>query len=162
MQFYQWAIKWGVPPQAMQELVDQITAAVTVNSQQVDARSGTEGNNSKLMELDAMRHGCKLYRNNVGAWQDPETGRVTRYGLGNESKQQNEVSKSSDLIGIRKIVIEPRHVGSVIGQFVAREMKQSNWQYTGDAHELAQANFINFINSMGGDARFDNTGRFEL
>lgn len=106
-----------------------------------------------MVRDEASRKGVHLFRNNVGVLQD-KTGRPVRYGLANESAAMNDVIKSSDLIGIRKFLIQPQHVGHIVGQFVAREMKQPGWQYVGDDHERAQFAFINLVNSCGGDAAF--------
>ena len=77
-----------------------------------------------------------------------------RYGLANESAEQNKAIKSADLIGIRPVLIEPRHVGHTIGQFVSREVKKGGWVYTGKGRETAQMNWVRAIVSRGGDACF--------
>lgn len=105
-----------------------------------------------MVRIEASQKDVHLFRNNVGAWKDGKT--FVRYGLANESEEMNKVIKSSDLIGLRKFLIQPWHVGHIVGQFVAREMKEPGWQYTGDPHEAAQLTFINLINSCGGDAAF--------
>ena len=68
----------------------------------------------------------------------------------------NDAIKSSDLIGIRPVVITEQHVGTVIGQFVAREIKAGDWKYRGSAREKAQGKFLELVASLGGDAAFAN------
>lgn len=114
---------------------------------------GSESRQQSLVRLDAASHGVWLTRNNVGALLDAN-GRPVRYGLCNETKAQNEAVKSADLVGIKPVLIEQRHVGTTIGQFYSREVKHEGWQYTGTQHEVAQLAWANFINSKGGDARF--------
>lgn len=113
----------------------------------------TESDVSNLVRLEAARLGITLWRNNNGAFED-KTGRVIRFGLGNDSAKVSRNFKSSDLIGIRPILITPEHVGMIIGQFVAREIKRPGWKYTGTAQEIGQSNFLQFVISKGGDAAF--------
>lgn len=110
-----------------------------------------------VIKLEASKKGVHLWRNNVGATYTAD-GAFLRYGLANESAQVNKVIKSSDLIGLRPILITPEMVGYTIGQFVAREVKKTNWRFTGTPREEAQLRFINLINSMGGNACFDTGG----
>lgn len=96
----------------------------------------------QLIQLEAAKYGCKLMRNNNGAFKD-DSGRVVFFGLGNISKQSNDNLKSSDLIGIWR------------GMFVAVEVKREGWKFNpNDEREKAQLNFINFILSNGGFAGF--------
>lgn len=97
-----------------------------------------------------------LWRNNNGACVDANdaNGRVIRYGLGNDSKKINDVRKSSDLIGIMPIVIQPRHVGRTFGLFTAIEVKPPNWTAPRNDRERAQAAFLTIINSCGGMGAF--------
>lgn len=148
---YTWARRWGIPFEAIAELrqqmgVDPIRDAVT------DAV--TEAGASQRVRLAFARSDGLLFRNNVGAMQDPETGRVVRYGLANESPQMNKRIKSSDLIGIQPVTITLAMVGGVIGQFVAREVKKPGWTYTGAGREAAQLKYLELVISKGGDAAF--------
>lgn len=147
-----WARKWGVPPAALADLralcgMDHAPAVA------MQGKPGSEARQQSLVRLDAPQHGVWLTRNNVGALLD-ERGVPIRYGLANESKEQNQAIKSADLIGIRPVLIGPQHVGTVIGQFVSRECKHEGWTYKGDKHETAQLAWVNFVLAKGGDAKF--------
>jgi len=99
--------------------------------------------------------GWRLFRNNVGVLKD-ERGVPVRYGIANDSPAMNKRIKSSDLIGIRPVVIAPDMVGSTIGQFVAREVKKAGWKYKGTEHEKAQLAFGTLVIALGGDFKFWN------
>lgn len=148
MNIQQWAIKWGVSPQALAEF-EQIVGIAPTSEPTGDSEARVQS----AIRLEAGKKGVHLWRNNVGACYD-ETGRFIRYGIANDSKRMNEVIKSSDLIGIRKLTITPEHVGTVVGQFVAREVKAGDWRFSGTKRELAQLNFLSLINACGGDAAF--------
>jgi len=55
----------------------------------------------------------RLWRNNVGALRD-ERGRLVTYGL---------CKGSSDLIGLRQVLIGPEHLGKTMAVFSAIEVK---------------------------------------
>ncbi len=112
-----------------------------------------ESDIQSLIRIAASEHGWRLFRNNVGV-ATSESGRPVRYGLANDSKQLNTQIKSSDLIGIRPVVITADMVGQTIGQFVSLEVKRSDWKYTGTDREQAQDAWIDLINRLGGYARF--------
>lgn len=108
------------------------------------------------IQMEAPKHNAILMRNNSGALTDA-TGRTVRYGLGHTSKKQNQVSKSSDLIGITVVTITPDMVGKQIGVFTAIEVKKPDWKQKPvltDTREIAQQNFIDFIRSKFGFAGF--------
>lgn len=98
--------------------------------------------------------GVELWRQNVGACTDAN-GRVIRYGILNDSKQVNQRFKSSDLVGIRPILVTADMVGQVVGVFAAIECKASNWTYRpNDEHTQAQQRFIDLVRAAGGFAGF--------
>lgn len=105
------------------------------------------------IRVEASLRGWYLWRNNVGAAQD-SSGNFFRFGLANDSAKMGKMIKSSDLIGIRPVLITQDMVGKTIGQFVAREVKRENWKYNGTQRELSQLKFIDLIRSLGGDACF--------
>lgn len=115
--------------------------------------SDSEKRVQALEQLRAAREGRWLLRNNSGELKTDD-GRRVRFGLGNVSKQFNAVMKSSDLIGIKPILITPDMVGRTIGQFYARECKPEGWKYAGSPREIAQLKFIAKVNELGGDAAF--------
>lgn len=106
------------------------------------------------IRLDAAACGVDLWRNNSGAFQDV-SGRWVRYGLCNDSAELNEHVKSSDLIGIRPMIITPEWVGHRVGVFIAVETKLPGWRLTpGDKRGQAQARFHDIVRADGGFAGF--------
>ena len=106
------------------------------------------------VRLECARRGILLFRNNSGAFKD-DTGRVIRFGLGNDSAQTNSVMKSSDLIGIQAVTITPDMVGQTVGVMHAYECKAPGWRLTpGDKRGQAQLVFLNLVRSRGGVAAF--------
>ena len=106
------------------------------------------------IRLQASEQDDLLWRNNQGACYD-ESGRLIRYGLGNDSAQVNKRIKSSDLIGITQVVVTPEMVGQVIGVFTAIEVKGSTWkQRRSDDRAAAQGRFIDVVREYGGRAGF--------
>ena len=151
MNLNEWAIEWGVPFAAVEDLRRRMGLHGTdpANGATGDSETGV----SVRVRLEASRAGCRLWRNNVGACMD-ENGNFIRYGLANDSKKLNEEIKSSDQIGIRPVVIQPHHVGTVIGQFMAREVKRPGWTFSGTPRERAQLAFLELVVSLGGDGAF--------
>lgn len=104
--------------------------------------------------LTMARIGGQVWRNNSGACKD-EYGNMIRYGLANESAQQNKVIKSSDLICCVPTLITPEMVGYHLGVFTALEIKKSNWHLTpGDQRGQAQAKFHQIVRDACGFAGF--------
>lgn len=94
------------------------------------------------LRLYAANNTHKLFRNNSGALPD-QTGRIVRYGLGNDSAALNRVYKSSDLIGLTRVLIQPHHVGRVMAILTCLEVKGSDFKGTPrNDRERAQAAFI--------------------
>lgn len=150
MNLTQWAIKWGVSMEAVQDLRREFGMISTEPQSQVGESEAAIQNR---IRLEASKKGYRIWRNNVGATMD-ENGNFIRFGLCNDSKQMNSMIKSSDLIGIKPITITKKHMGHIIGQFIAREVKRSDWTYTGGAREEPQLKFLNLVASLGGDASF--------
>lgn len=149
---YQWAARHGVTLAALDEL--KALFGMHGNHDLPPAVKGTsEAAVQAAVRLEATRAGVRLFRNNVGVLMDA-TGRPVRYGLANDSKQLNAAVKSADLIGWRPLLIEHRHVGQCVAQFVSRECKRVGWNYTGDDHERAQLAWATLVTSGGGDAAF--------
>lgn len=117
--------------------------------------SASESNIQALVRVACAKRGWRIWRNNSGAGT-LENGNFLRWGLGNDSPAVNAVMKSSDLIGVRRVVITPDMVGKTIGQFVALECKREDWNYRGTEEEQAQKRFIDFVNEQGGYAMFIN------
>ena len=146
-----WALRHKVSPSAL----DELRVLLGIDEDPVSLVEGKVGE-SRVQEqcrLEASQAGGRLWRNNVGVLSD-ERGVPVRYGLCNESKLMNQKLKSSDLIGIKPIVITPDMVGHTIGQFQAREVKKSGWHYTGKGREDAQMAFGELVIRLGGDFAF--------
>jgi hypothetical protein len=144
----EWQRKHGITSDALADLVTMVG---------LDVPRSTKGTPEARVQdearLLASKMGWRLFRNNVGVLKD-ERGVPVRYGICNDSPAMNKRIKSSDLIGIRPVVITPDMVGSTIGQFVAREVKKAGWKYKGTEHEQAQLAFGTLIIGLGGDFRF--------
>jgi len=65
--------------------------------------------------------GIKMFRQNVGAYKDPRSGRVIRYGL---------ATGSADLIGWQTVTITPDMVGQRFARFVSVEVKAPKGRLT--------------------------------
>lgn len=151
----EWQRKHGITAEALADLVTMVGLDVPHS-----AKDTPEARVQDEARLLASKMGWRLFRNNVGVLKD-ERGVPVRYGICNDSPAMNKRIKSSDLIGIRPVVITPDMVGSTIGQFVAREVKKAGWKYKGTEHEEAQLAFGTLIIGLGGDFKFWN-GEGEL
>lgn len=147
-----WAARHGVSPAALDELRHGAMTGVYVPPPP-DPKATSEAYAQSLVRLEAPHKGCHLFRNNVGALID-ERGVPVRYGLANDSPATNRLLKSGDLIGWRRVLITPAHVGRTIAQFLSRECKRPGWKYSGNDREEAQERWNNLVLSEGGDAAF--------
>lgn len=149
MILHQWAIKHNIPLHAVEELKQ----LMGFDPLPIDEKATTETGVLKRERLAIAQEGGLLWRNNVGACMDSK-GNYILYGLAHDSQAMNKNIKSSDGIGIKPVLITQAHVGSTIGQFVAREAKKPGWVFTGTARENAQLKFIELVIARGGDAKF--------
>jgi hypothetical protein len=114
----------------------------------------SEGATQQRIRMLAAQNGTPLLRNNSGACMD-STGRMIRYGLGNDSSKLNAAFKSSDLIGIYPVVITPELLGRTLGLFFAVEVKAPGWKFReSDERAVAQKNFGDWVTNHGGLFRF--------
>lgn len=118
----------------------------------------SESEIQQLIQIEGRKNNATLLRNNSGAFKD-ETGRLVRYGLGNDSIARNENIKSSDLIGFTKIVVTPDMVGKMIAVITAIEVKKEDWKPDKklDKREQAQKKFLDWISTNCGIAFFANS-----
>lgn len=149
---HEWARRHKLSHAALSELA-QIMGVESTES--VTGSDKPEARVQDAARLEASKRGWRLWRQNVGALKD-DTGRIVRYGLCNDSPAMNKRVKSSDLIGLRPVIITPDMVGTTLGQFVAREIKKEGWKYKGNEHEQAQLRFGEIVTSLGGDFKFWN------
>jgi len=150
-----WATLWGIHPEAVADLRRRLTGEIdTVVPHDLKTEAGVQAS----IMLGASSTGSRLWRNNSGAATD-QSGRLIRYGLANTSAVASKRIKSSDLIGIRPILIGPEHVGQTFGQFVAIEVKAPGWKYRGNDREKAQMRYIQIVVGLGGHAKFSNDPR---
>lgn len=156
-------------PEAARELT-QVTAMCKPG----DGDGGDEAWAQQNARMVIARAGGLSWRNNVGAtpavvkahcpkcqFDFEIKQRIVRYGLCNDSHQLNAMFKSSDLIGVMPRQITQQMVGSVIGQFLAVEVKTPDWNYKGKGREVQQQAYLSLVASKGGIAQF-STGEVWL
>lgn len=97
----------------------------------------TEAAIQQQVRLALARAGSVAFRNNIGAYTDPKTGRVIKYGVCNPG--------GSDLIGWTPVLVTPDMVGQTIALFTAVEVKTPTGRPT--EHQL---NFIAQVLQAGG------------
>ena len=145
-----WASRWRIPPQALEELRALMMPALPVP---VSIPGVSEAAAQQNIRLDEARRGNILWRNNNGATFD-ESGRMIRYGLANDSPSVSKKVKSSDLIGITPRIITVADIGHTWGVFTSYEVKRPGWTYRATDREQAQLAWINLILSKGGIGKF--------
>lgn len=151
MNLYPWAIKWGIPAAALQDLQHEL--GMLGGFEMPEKCGSSEEAVQAQVRLEGAQKGVKLFRNNVGALLDTR-GVPVRYGLANDTEKLNKVLKSADLIGWRSQLVEPHHVGQIWARFTSREIKEQGWVYTGREREPAQLAWAMMVCSAGGDGGF--------
>ena len=145
----QWAIRWQIPLQAVEELRYMMGVGAPHPTGSIP-EGASESAVQSAVRLEAARRGARVFRNNSGVAMEDK--RVIRYGLMNDSAKVNAVCKSSDLIGITPVVCKCGHTHGV---FTAIECKRPGWVFReSDQRAVAQLNFINLIVSLGGIGKF--------
>ena len=99
--------------------------------------SPSEHEIQQRIRLACGRGAVRLWRNNTGALVDQQ-GRFVRFGL---------CKGSSDLIGLRSVVVTPEMVGQRIAQFVALEVKTAQGVVSPE-----QQAFLRLVQELGGVA----------
>lgn len=145
-----WSIRHHVSLQALQELRILLTSTVPSPT---TAQGASESDVQARVRLAASQAGDVLWRNNSGVLPDAR-GVPVRFGLCNDSEKLNKHAKSSDLIGVKRVVVTPEMVGQTVGIFWAVECKRAGWKYKGTDREVAQLRFIEAVVAMGGCAHF--------
>lgn len=99
-------------------------------------KTALESEVQRQILLDAPNQGCRLLRNNVGAFED-KTGRWVHYGVGGNG--------GSDTLGPTTITITPEMVGRQVAVFTAIECKRVGKHATEE-----QDAFLAMVRSRGG------------
>jgi hypothetical protein len=99
--------------------------------------SQSEHEIQQRIRLACGRGAVRLWRNNTGALVD-EQGRFVRFGL---------CKGSSDLIGLRSLLVTPDLLGRRIAQFVALEVKAGRGVVSPE-----QRAFLRLVQQLGGVA----------
>lgn len=146
MTFDEWAARWHLPQQAMDELalVQWETAAHP---------AGSEAAVQANVRLKAATMDGHLWRNQNGAART-DAGSYLRFGLANDSPKLNAVLKSHDLVGWRRRLITPADIGHVIGQFWSVEVKPPNWRQSSDKRYPGQSRWAALVERNGGLTQF--------
>lgn len=153
-----WAMQWGVPAAAIQDLRARYVAE-TASGTGTNMPRDSEAYVQSECRLFAPRNDMLLFRNNVGVLPN-DNGQPVRFGLANDTKELNKRIKSGDLLGIRRVPITQAMVGTVIGQFASVECKHRYWHPGEDvAREGPQKEWANLVASWGGHARITSSAQ---
>ena len=147
---HEWARRHNLSHAALSELAQIMGVEST---EHVSDKGGPETRVQNAVRLEASKKGCRLWRNQKGVLKN-EAGTPVRFGLCNDTPDMGKRVRSSDLVGIRPVIITPDMIGTTIGQFLAREIKKEKWKYTGNEHERGQLRFGEIVTSLGGDFAF--------
>jgi hypothetical protein len=154
IQLFNWATRHNITPGALAELQTILAGAPDAPSTASDASESAIQANIRVV---TSRLGWRIWRNNVGAGK-LESGSFVRWGLANDTPQMNASVKSSDLVGIRPVLITQDMVGQTIGQFVGIEVKRGDWKPSRtDKREIAQRRWVEIVIALGGYAIITNT-----
>lgn len=147
MTFDEWATRWSLPSQALDELarVQWETTAPASDASEAAVQAN--------VRLKAATMGGHLWRNQNGAART-DAGSYVRFGLANDSPRLNAVLKSHDLVGWRKRLIRPEDVGQIIGQFWSVEVKPPNWRPASDRRYPGQSRWAALVERNGGLTQF--------
>ena len=118
-----------------------------------DQKNKSEADVQNLIRIEWSQLGGRCWRNNVGAFRGP-TGQWVRYGLANDSKQMNQVIKSSDLIGFYPLEITAEMVGKTVPVLASIEVKEEGYKKPGRGkkldHHNAQQKWCDMVAGYGG------------
>ena len=116
-----------------------------------------EGKASHESGIRASEWGCRLFRNNSGAFKNPNGG-FTRFGLMVNKKKWLAKFRSSDQIGFTPVTITPEMVGKTIPVFTSFEDKAPSFnihrQFKEGSREWMQKNWCDFVKRFNGIAGF--------
>lgn len=111
-------------------------------------------NQQQTRVLHCQVTGGQIWRNNSGAAYD-KSGRLIRYGLGHETARKDDDPRSSDLIGITPVLIQPHMVGYYLGVFTAYEVKPAGWHLVpSDLRGIGQGKWHDIVRQSCGFAGF--------
>ncbi len=110
-----WAARWNIPNFMLKDLRKSYQYVIIPKNQKILSESAAQQD----IRLAAPYRGLTLWRNNSGALMDIESGRLVRFGLGNDSQKMNRNIKSSDLVGISTKIITPDMVRKSVAIFTS-------------------------------------------